>query len=105
MTKENFYDQITEQYYDFMAGLKKLTPSEIISKAELIATTKKVYKFINTVKPFDEDEISVLSKIKKPLEILAEMYEDVNDIDAVAFDRMMWEGMSRDTFVDMINEE
>lgn len=104
MAKENFYDQITEQYYDFMQEMKKLTPSEILSKSELIATTKKVYKFISTIKPFDEDEISVLSQIKKPLEVLAEMYEDVNDIDAAVFDRMMWEGMSRDTFADMINE-
>ena len=100
MTKESFYDRITEQYYEFIAGLKKQTASELIRKAELIATTKKLYKFISLNKPFSDDDIEYLSRIKRPLEVIAEVYNEINGIDFEAFDRLMFEGKGHGLFED-----
>lgn len=98
MTKENFYDQITEQYYEFIAGLKKQTASELIKNAELIATIKQIYKFIKLNKPFSDDDIEYLSKIKRPLETIAEVYNEISGIDFEAFDRLMFEGKGHGLF-------
>ena len=98
MTKENFYDQITEQYYEFIGGLKKQTASELIRNAELIATIKQIYKFINLNKPFSDDDIEYLSKIKRPLETIAEVYNEISGIDFEAFDRLMFEGKGHGLF-------
>lgn len=98
MTKNEFYDQITEQYYDYIASLKNMTASEFIRNAELIATTKQLYKFINLNKPFNDDDIEYLSKIKRPLETIAEVYNDINGIDFEAFDRLMFEGKGHGLF-------
>ena len=98
MTKENFSDQITEQYYEFIGGLKKQTASELIKNAELIATIKQIYKFINLNKPFSDDDIEYLSKIKRPLEAIAEVYNEISGIDFEAFDRLMFEGKGHGLF-------
>ncbi|MCR4719753.1 MAG: hypothetical protein K5768_09015 [Firmicutes bacterium] len=100
MTKENFYDQLTEQYYEYIASLKTMTASELIRNAELIATTKQIYKFIKLNKPFDDGDIEYLSRIKRPLEVIAEVYNEINGIDFEAFDRLMFEGKGHGLFED-----
>ena len=100
MTKNEFYDQITEQYYDYIVSLKKQTVSELIRNAELIATTMRIYRFINLNKPFSDDDIEYLSKIKRPLEVISEVYNDISGIDAETFDRLMFEGKGHGLFED-----
>jgi|GEM_PF-2795479 len=98
MTKNELYDQITEQYYEFIAGLKKQTASELIKNAELIATTKQLYKFIKLNKPFSDDDTEYLSRIKRPLIVLSEVYNEISGIDCEVFDRLMFEGKGHGLF-------
>ena len=92
MTSENFYDRITEQYYEFIASLKNMTVREVIQKAEQISATKQIYKYIISSKPFGDDDIAFLSRLDRPLETIVNIYADIYCINPSDFDRLMFEG-------------
>ena len=98
MTENVFYDQITEQYYDFLASLRNLTVSEVVRKAILISNIKQLYKYIIINKPLSDDEIEYLSELKHPLREMAEVLTELSGIDKEAFDRLLSEGKNHKMF-------